>query len=263
MALREGPSPGQHSGCGRLESDRSQLLGQAGGDWGQLTQRGRRSRREFRSSFKSVDWRVCRLIVSDDHSTRLRAAEALSFLVPWQRCQFHLSRMLSDMPADPTNVPPSPLTFETSSMPRLEAKLRRCRARVEQSRPQPGARPIGWRPICREGFTVHVLTFEAGGASRTNNGLENLNRQFAGVPGSRYLSNQSALRLITAVRGDSRRLADRETDLSLVDFKLTGESDLRSLSVKLQKNSCLASSVAYSTSITCKVSLQALNLDSL
>ena len=40
-ALREGPSPGQHSGCGRLESDRSQLLGQAGGDWGQLpTQRG-------------------------------------------------------------------------------------------------------------------------------------------------------------------------------------------------------------------------------
>ena len=39
--LREGPSPGQHSGCGRLESDRSQLLGQAGGDWGQLpTQRG-------------------------------------------------------------------------------------------------------------------------------------------------------------------------------------------------------------------------------
>ena len=34
-------SPGQHSGCGRLESDRSQLLGQAGGDWGQLpTQRG-------------------------------------------------------------------------------------------------------------------------------------------------------------------------------------------------------------------------------
>ena len=28
--LREGPSPGQHSGCGRLESDRSQLLGQAG-----------------------------------------------------------------------------------------------------------------------------------------------------------------------------------------------------------------------------------------
>ena len=39
--LREGPSPGQHSGCGRLESDRSPLLGQAGGDWGQLpTQRG-------------------------------------------------------------------------------------------------------------------------------------------------------------------------------------------------------------------------------
>ena len=40
-ALREGPSPGQHSGCGRLESDRSQLLGQARGDRYQLpTQRG-------------------------------------------------------------------------------------------------------------------------------------------------------------------------------------------------------------------------------
>ena len=75
------------------------------------------------------------LIVSDDHSDYL--PEELSFPVPWQRCQFHLSQNASDTPADPTNVPPSPLTFETSSMPRLEAK-RGCFG-PSSPRPQPGA----------------------------------------------------------------------------------------------------------------------------
>ena len=47
--------------CGRLESDRSQLLGQAGGDWGQLpTQRGGGPlARVSAAASTSVVWRVC------------------------------------------------------------------------------------------------------------------------------------------------------------------------------------------------------------
>ena len=50
-------------------------------------------------------WRVA-LIVSDDHSGLRAARRAVFPSVPWQRCQ--QARMLSDTPADPTNVPPSP-----------------------------------------------------------------------------------------------------------------------------------------------------------
>ena len=61
-------------------------------------------------------------------------------------------------------------------------------------------------------------------------------------PGRRYLSKHR-VRTTThhrCRRGDSRRLADRETVPQPGRFQTTGESDLRSLSVKLQKNSCLA-----------------------
>ena len=61
-------------------------------------------------------------------------------------------------------------------------------------------------------------------------------------PGRRYLSKHR-VRTTThhrCRRGDSRRLADRETVPQPGRFQTTGEFDLRSLSVKLQKNSCLA-----------------------
>ena len=147
--------------------------------------------------------------------------------------------MLSDTPADPTNVPPSPLTFETSSMPRLEAKLRRCFG-PESSNTTTATRswPIGWRPICRKALRSFVLHVLPGGALAG----EPKPSDSPAYPGRRYLSKHR-VRTTThhrCRRGDSRRLADRETVPQPGRFQTTGESDLRSLSVKLQKNSCLA-----------------------
>ena len=131
--------------------------------------------------------------------------------------------MLSNTPADPTNVPPSPLTFETSSMPRLEAKLRRCFG-PESSNTTTATRswPIGWRPICRKALRSFVLHVLPGGRIRTNNGLENLNRQIrrrTRVVGI-FPNTESALRLITAVVEEIHEdwLIGKQY-LSLVDFK--------------------------------------------
>ena len=93
--LREGPSPGQHSGCGRL-CDRESLLGQAGGDWGQLPQRGSTALKSFCSSPWSGG---CAAIVSDDHQD-YELPETVFPSVPWQRLSQNAQRSL---PADPSH----------------------------------------------------------------------------------------------------------------------------------------------------------------
>ena len=131
--------------------------------------------------------------------------------------------MLSNTPADPTNVPPSPLTFETSSMPRLEAKLRRCFGPESSNTTTATPELADWMETnLPEGFTAFRFARSTWRRIRTNNGLENLNRQIrrrTRVVGI-FPNTESALRLITAVVEEIHEdwLIGKQY-LSLVDFK--------------------------------------------
>ena len=122
--------------------------------------------REFLQQLQKRGLEGVQLIVSDDHSGLRAARRAVFPSVPWQRCQFHLSQECSAIrpPIRPT-CRHRPLTFETSSMPRLEAKLRRCFG-PESSNTTTATRswPIGWRPICRKALRSFVLHVLPGGA---------------------------------------------------------------------------------------------------
>ena len=183
------------------------------------------------------------LIVSDDHSGLRAARRAVFPSVPWQRCQFHLSQNAQRYARRSDQRAAIATDIETSSMPRLEAKLRRCFG-PESSNTTTATRswPIGWRPICRKALRSFVCTFYLAAHSHQQRAGEPKPSDSPAYPGRRYLSKHR-VRTTThhrCRRGDSRRLADRETVPQPGRFQTTGESDLRSLSVKLQKNSCLA-----------------------
>ena len=168
--------------------------------------------------------------------------------MPWQRCQFHLSqnaqryaRRSDQRAAIATDIRD---IFNAPSGGEAEAMLR---ARVEQYYDRNPELADWMETNLPEGFTVFRFARSTWRRIRTNNGLENLNRQIrrrTRVVGI-FPNTESALRPHHRCRrGDSRRLADRETVPQPGRFQTTGESDLRSLSVKLQKNSCLADSDA-------------------
>ena len=200
--------------------------------------------REFLQQLQKRGLEGVQLIVSDDHSGLRAARRAVFPSVPWQRCQFHLSqnaqqyaRRSDQRAAIATDIRD---IFNAPSGGEAEAMLR---ARVEQYYDRNPELADWMETNLPEGFTVFRFARSTWRRIRTNNGLENLNRQIrrrTRVVGI-FPNTESALRLITAVvEEDSRRLADRETVPQPGRFQTTGESDLRSLSVKLQKNSCLA-----------------------
>ena len=137
--------------------------------------------------------------------------------------------------------------FNAPSGGEAEAMLR---ARVEQYYDRNPELADWMETNLPEGFTVFRFARSTWRRIRTNNGAgEPKPSDSPAYPGRRYLSKHR-VRTTThhrCRRGDSRRLADRETVPQPGRFQTTGESDLRSLSVKLQKNSCLAESVAECT----------------
>ena len=118
------------------------------------------------------------LIVSDDHSG-LRAAKSAVFpSVPWQRCQFHLSqnaqrfaRRSDERAAIATDIPRH---LQCPSRSAAEAMLR------ARAKPYRDCNPelVDWMETnLPEGFTVFRFPPSSWPRIRTNNGLENLNRQ--------------------------------------------------------------------------------------
>ena len=194
--------------------------------------------REFLQQLQKRGLEGVQLIVSDDHSGLRAARRAVFPSVPWQRCQFHLSqnaqryaRRSDQRAAIATDIRD---IFNAPS----EAKLRRCFG-PESSNTTTATRswPIGWRPICRKALRSFVLHVLPGGAFAPTTGWRPKPSDSPAYPGRRYLSKHR-VRTTThhrCRRGDSRRLADRETVPQSGRFQTTGESDLRSLSVKYRK----------------------------
>ena len=113
-------------------------------------------------------------------------------------------------------------------------------------RPQPGAGRLDGDQSAGRLYGLSFCTFYLAAHSHQQRAGEPKPSDSPAYPGRRYLSKHR-VRTTThhrCRRGDSRRLADRETVPQPGRFQTTGESDLRSLSVKLQKNSCLAHSAA-------------------
>ena len=185
------------------------------------------------------------LIVSDDHSGLRAARRAVFPSVPWQRCQFHLSQNAqryarrSDQRAaiatDIRDIFNAPSGGEGDML----------RTRVEQYRDRNPELADWMETNLPEGFTVFRFARSTWRRIRTNNGLENLNRQIrrrTRVVGI-FPNTESALRLITAVVEEIHEdwLIGKQY-LSLVDFN-PQETCFRSLSVKLQKNSCVTTQI--------------------
>ena len=131
--------------------------------------------------------------------------------------------MPSDSPADLTNVPPLPPTFrDIFNAPSGSAAEAMLRARAK---PYRDCNPelVDWMETnLPEGFTVFRFPPSSWPRIRTNNGLENLNRQIrrcTRVVGI-FPSPESALRLITAVVEEIHEdwLTGKQY-ISLVDFK--------------------------------------------
>ena len=162
------------------------------------------------------------LIVSDDHSGLRAARRAVFPSVPWQRCQFHLSqnaqryaRRSDQRAAIATDIRD---IFNAPSGGEGEAMLR---TRVEQYRDRNPELADWMETNLPEGFTVFRFARSTWRRIRTNNGLENLNRQIrrrTRVVGI-FPNTESALRLITAVVEEIHEdwLIGKQY-LSLVDF---------------------------------------------
>ncbi len=222
--LREGPSPGQHSGCGRRKATGVNC-------WGKREVIGVSCRlseaevhwREFLQQLQKRGLEGVQLIVSDDHSGLRAARRAVFPSVPWQRCQFHLSqnaqryaRRSDQRAAIATDIRD---IFNAPSGGEAEAMLR---ARVEQYHDRNPELADWMETNLPEGFTVFRFARSTWRRIRTNNGLENLNRQIrrrTRVVGI-FPNTESALRLITAVVEEIHEdwLIGKQY-LSLVDFK--------------------------------------------
>ena len=200
--------------------------------------------REFLQQLQKRGLEGVQLIVSDDHSGLRAARRAVFPSVPWQRCQFHLSqnaqqyaRRSDQRAAIATDIRD---IFNAPSGGEAEAMLRaQSRAIL---RPQPGAGRLDGDQSAGRLYGLSFCTFYLAAHSHQQRAGEPKPSDSPAYPGRRYLSKHR-VRTTThhrCRRGDSRRLADRETVPQPGRFQTTGESDLRSLSVKLQKNSCLA-----------------------
>ena len=196
--------------------------------------------REFLRQLQKRGLEGVQLIVSDDHSGLRAARRAVFPSVPWQRCQFHLSQNAqqyarrSDQRAaiatDIRDIFNAPSGGDASGQ--SQAILR----------PQPGAGRLDGDQSAGRLYGLSFCTFYLAAHSHQQRAGEPKPSDSPAYPGRRYLSKHR-VRTTThhrCRRGDSRRLADRETVPQPGRFQTTGESDLRSLSVKLQKNSCLA-----------------------
>ena len=211
--VREGPLPGQHSGCGR------QLKATGVNCWGKrkLTEISCRLSeavvhwREFLQQLQKRGLEGVPLIVSGDHSGLRAARRAVFPSVRWQRCQFHLSQNAqryarrSDQRADfATDIRD---IFNAPSGGEAEAMLR---ARVEQYHDRNPELAAWMETDFPEGFTVFRFARSTWRRIRTNNCLENLNRQIRRrTRVARYLS-VDRVRSTThdrCRRGDSRRLS--------------------------------------------------------
>ena len=179
--------------------------------------------REFLQQLQKRGLEGVQLIVSDDHSGLRAARRAVFPSVPWQRCQFHLSqnaqryaRRSDQRAAIATDIRD---IFNAPSGGEAEAMLR---ARVEQYHDRNPELADWMETNLPEGFTVFRFPRSTWRRIRTNNGLENLNRQIrrrTRVVGI-FPNTESALRLITAVVEEIHEdwLIGKQY-LSLVDFK--------------------------------------------
>ena len=179
--------------------------------------------REFLQQLQKRGLEGVQLIVSDDHSGLRAARRAVFPSVPWQRCQFHLSqnaqryaRRSDQRAAIATDIRD---IFNAPSGGEAEAMLR---ARVEQYHDRNPELADWMETNLPEGFTVFRFARSTWRRIRTNNGLENLNRQIrrrTRVVGI-FPNTESALRLITAVVEEIHEdwLIGKQY-LSLVDFK--------------------------------------------
>ena len=179
--------------------------------------------REFLQQLQKRGLEGVQLIVSDDHSGLRAARRAVFPSVPWQRCQFHLSqnaqryaRRSDQRAAIATDIRD---IFNAPSGGEAEAMLR---ARVEQYYDRNPELADWMETNLPEGFTVFRFARSTWRRIRTNNGLENLNRQIrrrTRVVGI-FPNTGSALRLITAVVEEIHEdwLIGKQY-LSLVDFK--------------------------------------------
>ena len=179
--------------------------------------------REFLQQLQKRGLEGVQLIVSDDHSGLRAARRAVFPSVPWQRCQFHLSqnaqryaRRSDQRAAIATDIRD---IFNAPSGGEAEAMLR---TRVEQYRDRNPELADWMETNLPEGFTVFRFARSTWRRIRTNNGLENLNRQIrrrTRVVGI-FPNTESALRLITAVVEEIHEdwLIGKQY-LSLVDFK--------------------------------------------
>ena len=196
--------------------------------------------REFLQQLQKRGLEGVQLIVSDDHSGLRAARRAVFPSVPWQRCQFHLSQNAqryarrSDQRAaiatDIRDIFNAPSGGDASGQSRAIL------------RPQPGAGRLDGDQSAGRLYGLSFCTFYLAAHSHQQRAGEPKPSDSPAYPGRRYLSKHR-VRTTThhrCRRGDSRRLADRETVPQPGRFQTTGEFDLRSLSVKLQKNSCLA-----------------------
>ena len=217
--------------------------------------------REFLQQLQKRGLEGVQLIVSDDHSGLRAARRAVFPSVPWQRCQFHLSqnaqryaRRSDQRAAIATDIRD---IFNAPSGGEAEAMLR---ARVEQYYDR-NPELADWMETNRRTapgtdagrlYGLSFCTFYLAAHSHQQRAGEPKPSDSPAYPGRRYLSKHR-VRTTThhrCRRGDSRRLADRETVPQPGRFQTTGESDLRSLSVKLQKNSCLADSSLLRNTLT-------------
>ncbi len=143
-----------------------------------------------------------KVLVSDDHAGLRAARRAVFPAVPWQRCQFHLSqnaqrfarrleerRQIAQALRDIFNSP----TLEDA-----EVMLKR---KVQAFSETNQALAEWMEANLREGLTVYAFPRSLHKRIRTNNGLENLNKQIrrrTRVVGI-FPHIESALRLISAV----------------------------------------------------------------
>ena len=171
--LREGPSPGQHSGCGRLGKRPESTAGASGEVIGVSCRLSEAEVhwREFLRQLQKRGLEGVQLIVSDDHSGLRAARRAVFPSVPWQRCQFHLSqnaqqyaRRSDQRAAIATDIRD---IFNAPSGGEAEAMLR---ARVEQYYDRNPELADWMETNLPEGFTVFRFARSTWRRIRTNNG---------------------------------------------------------------------------------------------
>lgn len=158
--------------------------------------------RHFLEDLQKRGLKGVELFVSDDHAGLRAARRAVFPSVPWQRCQFHLSRNAqsyarrqenrSEIAQDLRDI------FNSPSLEDAEAMLQRKLEKWQERNPE----LANWmEENLPEGFTIFQFPRKAHRRLRTINQVENLNKQIrrrTQVVGI-FPNKESALRLMTAV----------------------------------------------------------------